>query len=126
MNAEPFPRSYGSLRGIHKLPFSHRKARSEAMDAIELAKVSGYTTVISHRSGETEEDFIADLAVAPAISIPLDFTIGSGLCQEIYCGNHLVCNRLVASSCMQSSYVQSSCVQSSFGKTLPYGPGCEV
>ena len=37
---------------------------SEAMDAIELAKVSGYTTVISHRSGETEEDFIADLAVA--------------------------------------------------------------
>ena len=37
---------------------------SEAMDAIELAKVSGYTTVISHRSGETEEDFIAALAVA--------------------------------------------------------------
>lgn len=37
---------------------------SEAMDAIELAKVSGYTTVISHRSGETDEDFIADLAVA--------------------------------------------------------------
>lgn len=37
---------------------------SEAMDAIELAKVSGYTTVISHRSGETEEEFIADLAVA--------------------------------------------------------------
>ncbi len=37
---------------------------SEAMDAIELAKVNGYSTVISHRSGETEEDFIADLAVA--------------------------------------------------------------
>ena len=37
---------------------------SEAMDAIELAKTNGYTTVISHRSGETEEDFIADLAVA--------------------------------------------------------------
>ncbi len=37
---------------------------SEAMDAMELAKTSGYTTVISHRSGETEEDFIADLAVA--------------------------------------------------------------
>ena len=34
------------------------------MDAIELAKVNGYSTVISHRSGETEEDFIADLAVA--------------------------------------------------------------
>ncbi len=37
---------------------------SEAMDAIELAKENSYTTVISHRSGETEEDFIADLAVA--------------------------------------------------------------
>lgn len=37
---------------------------SEAMDAIELAKTNNYTTVISHRSGETDEDFIADLAVA--------------------------------------------------------------
>ena len=34
------------------------------MDAIELAKGSGYTTIISHRSGETEDSFIADLAVA--------------------------------------------------------------
>ena len=31
---------------------------------IELAKVNGYTNVISHRSGETEDSFIADLAVA--------------------------------------------------------------
>ena len=37
---------------------------SETMDTIELAKVGGYTTVISHRSGETEDTFIADLAVA--------------------------------------------------------------
>ncbi len=37
---------------------------TEAMDAIELAKNNGYTTVISHRSGETEDTFIADLAVA--------------------------------------------------------------
>ena len=37
---------------------------SEAMDAIELAHRSGYRTVISHRSGETEDTFIADLAVA--------------------------------------------------------------
>ncbi|MBP1622837.1 MAG: enolase [Acidobacteria bacterium] len=36
---------------------------SETMDTIELAKVDGYTTVISHRSGETEDSFIADLAV---------------------------------------------------------------
>jgi len=37
---------------------------SETMDAIELAKGNGYTTIISHRSGETEDSFIADLAVA--------------------------------------------------------------
>jgi len=37
---------------------------SETMDTIELAKTDGYTTVISHRSGETEDAFIADLAVA--------------------------------------------------------------
>jgi enolase len=37
---------------------------SETMDTIELAKMDGYTTVISHRSGETEDSFIADLAVA--------------------------------------------------------------
>lgn len=37
---------------------------TEAMDAIELAKSYGYRNVISHRSGETEDTFIADLAVA--------------------------------------------------------------
>ncbi len=37
---------------------------TETMDTIELAKGSGYTTIISHRSGETEDSFIADLAVA--------------------------------------------------------------
>lgn len=37
---------------------------SETFDAIELAKRNGYKTVISHRSGETEDTFIADLAVA--------------------------------------------------------------
>jgi enolase len=37
---------------------------TETLDAIELAKTSRYTTVISHRSGETEDTFIADLAVA--------------------------------------------------------------
>jgi len=36
---------------------------TEAMDAIELAKGHGYRNVISHRSGETEDAFIADLAV---------------------------------------------------------------
>ena len=37
---------------------------TEAMDAIELAKSAGYRNMISHRSGETEDAFIADLAVA--------------------------------------------------------------
>jgi len=37
---------------------------TEAIDAIELAKNHGYTTIVSHRSGETEDTFIADLAVA--------------------------------------------------------------
>ena len=37
---------------------------TEALDAIEMARVSGYHAVISHRSGETEDAFIADLAVA--------------------------------------------------------------
>lgn len=37
---------------------------SETLDAISMAHASGYTTIISHRSGETEDTFIADLAVA--------------------------------------------------------------
>jgi enolase len=37
---------------------------TETLDAIELAKTNNYTAVISHRSGETEDPFIADLAVA--------------------------------------------------------------
>lgn len=37
---------------------------SEALDAVEMAQKAGYRAVISHRSGETEDTFIADLAVA--------------------------------------------------------------
>jgi enolase len=37
---------------------------SETLDSIELARRNGYTSIISHRSGETEDVFIADLAVA--------------------------------------------------------------
>ena len=39
---------------------------TETLDAIEMARNAGYTSVISHRSGETEDTFIADLAVATA------------------------------------------------------------
>lgn len=37
---------------------------SEALDAVEMAQKAGYRAVISHRSGESEDSFIADLAVA--------------------------------------------------------------
>ncbi|HBR29126.1 MAG TPA: phosphopyruvate hydratase [Firmicutes bacterium] len=37
---------------------------TETMDAIEMAKKAGYTAVVSHRSGETEDTTIADIAVA--------------------------------------------------------------
>jgi len=36
---------------------------TETLDTIDMAKQEGYTTVISHRSGETEDTFIADLVV---------------------------------------------------------------
>ncbi len=37
---------------------------TESFQAIEMAKGAGFTTVISHRSGETEDAMIADIAVA--------------------------------------------------------------
>jgi enolase len=37
---------------------------TETLDAIEMAKRAGYTAIISHRSGETEDTTIADIAVA--------------------------------------------------------------
>ena len=37
---------------------------TETLDTIELARRNGYTTIISHRSGETEDTTIADIAVA--------------------------------------------------------------
>ena len=37
---------------------------TETLDAVEMAKRAGYTNVISHRSGETEDTSIADIAVA--------------------------------------------------------------
>jgi len=37
---------------------------SETLDTIDLARRNGYTSIVSHRSGETEDTFIADLAVA--------------------------------------------------------------
>ena len=39
---------------------------SETLEVIEMATINGYSSIISHRSGETEDAFIADLAVATA------------------------------------------------------------
>lgn len=46
------------------IKFNQIGSLSETLDAIKMAKDAGYTAVISHRSGETEDTFIADLAVA--------------------------------------------------------------
>ncbi|HJP61737.1 MAG TPA: phosphopyruvate hydratase [Gemmatimonadaceae bacterium] len=40
---------------------------SETLEAIEMARAAGYLSVISHRSGETEDTFIADLAVGTGV-----------------------------------------------------------
>jgi len=37
---------------------------SETYEAVEMAKKAGYTAIVSHRSGETEDTFISDLVVA--------------------------------------------------------------
>ncbi len=48
------------------IKFNQIGTLSETLDAIRLAKTAGYSVVISHRSGETEDTTIADLAVATA------------------------------------------------------------
>ncbi len=48
------------------IKFNQIGSLSETLDAIKMAKAAGYTAVISHRSGETEDTTIADLAVATA------------------------------------------------------------
>ncbi|SFB39029.1 phosphopyruvate hydratase, partial [Azotobacter beijerinckii] len=46
------------------IKFNQIGSLSETLDAIRMAQAAGYTAVISHRSGETEDTTIADLAVA--------------------------------------------------------------
>ena len=48
------------------IKFNQIGSLSETLDAIQMAKDAGYSVVISHRSGETEDTTIADLAVATA------------------------------------------------------------
>jgi enolase len=56
----------GIERGIANsilIKFNQIGSLSETLDAIAMARKAGYTAVISHRSGETEDTTIADLAV---------------------------------------------------------------
>ena len=48
------------------IKFNQIGSLTETLEAIQMAKDAGYTAVISHRSGETEDSTIADLAVATA------------------------------------------------------------
>ncbi|MEQ8514982.1 MAG: phosphopyruvate hydratase, partial [Chromatocurvus sp.] len=59
----------GIERGVANsilIKFNQIGSLSETLDAIAMAREAGYTSVISHRSGETEDTTIADLAVATA------------------------------------------------------------
>ena len=51
-----------AIQPYHKLTFPF--CRDSSMQAITMAQRNGYTAVISHRSGETEDTTIADLSVA--------------------------------------------------------------
>lgn len=58
--------SHGIIHGVANsvlIKLNQIGTLTETLDTIEMAKESAYTTVISHRSGETEDSFIADLAV---------------------------------------------------------------
>lgn len=54
----------GAIANSILIKFNQIGTLSETLDAIEMAKCAGYTTVMSHRSGETEDTTIADLSVA--------------------------------------------------------------
>ncbi len=64
-NVERFQRGIdGGVANAILLKVNQIGTLTETLDAIALARSAGYGTVMSHRSGETEDTFIADLAVA--------------------------------------------------------------
>jgi enolase len=66
-NTEIFSRGIGQgIANAILIKLNQIGTVTETIDAIELARKAGYNSVISHRSGETEDTFIADLAVATA------------------------------------------------------------
>jgi enolase len=66
-NTEIFSRGIGQgIANAILIKLNQIGTVTETIDAIELARKAGYNSIISHRSGETEDTFIADLAVATA------------------------------------------------------------
>lgn len=64
------------------IKFNQIGTLTETLDAIYLASANGYATVISHRSGETEDSTIADLAVGTAAG-QIKFAMPFGSCSQI-------------------------------------------
>ena len=53
-----------TINGLFKAEVIHRCGPWRGLEAVEMATANGWTAVMSHRSGETEDTTIADLAVA--------------------------------------------------------------
>ena len=75
---------------------------TETLDAVTMAHQSGYRTIVSHRSGETEDTTIADLAVATN-------------CGQIKTGSLSRTDRL-------AKYNQLISIEEQLGETANYGP----
>jgi enolase len=91
------------------IKFNQIGSLSETLDAIKMAQAAGYTVVISHRSGETEDTTIADLAVATAAG---QIKTGS-LCRSDRVAKY---NRLL--------YIEAELIAEKGG--VPYNGGAEL
>ena len=60
----PLGAAHGGISNSILIKVNQIGTLTETFEAIEMAKRAGYTAVISHRSGETEDATIADIAVA--------------------------------------------------------------
>ena len=82
------------------IKFNQIGSLSETLDAIQMAKDAGYAAVISHRSGETEDTTIADLAVATAAG---QIKTGS-LCRSDRVAKYNRLLRIEAELCSKAAY----------------------
>ena len=63
-NTDFWRNAHSRLQARVTLTFGSLRPAVETLDAVQLAQFSGYSAVLSHRSGETEDSTIADIAVA--------------------------------------------------------------